>query len=87
MVRRITFTNQEAEALYQELKNDGYGTFISKKEYARIANCSQGTVNNYIAKGYGIPNYQKVGANSQSRIMFRLKDVAEYLTQITVRTA
>ncbi len=77
----------EARELFKELKNEGYGTFINKKEYAEIVGCSVPTVNNYIAKGYGIPNFIKLGANPQSRIAFKLKDVAEYLTNFAIKMA
>ena len=43
----------EAEAIYGELREDGYSIFISKKAYAEIVHCSVFSlidVANYLAK-------------------------------------
>ena len=79
--------SEEAKAILEELKAAGYGPMIGKKEYAEIVGCSRSAVDNYIMKGYGIPNYKKLGPQRNARVIFALKDVAEYLANQTVKTA
>lgn len=86
-VASTTLLTPEAEALHGELKADGYGTIIGKKEYAAIVGGSLSAIDNYIAKGYGVPNYKKLGNAKNSKVLFSLRDVAEYLAGLTVKTA
>lgn len=79
--------DDEASAYYSELKMQGYDLFISKKDYAKIAGCSVSTVDNYIKKGYGIPNYKKIGSAKNAKVLFSLIDVANYFASQTVQTA
>ena len=80
------FTSQKSIDLYNELKLDGYKSLINKKEYAEIIGCSLSAVDNYISKGYGIPNYKKLGHQKNAKVLFLLKDVSEFLTSQTIRT-
>ena len=85
-----TFTplsNPTAQALFDDLKAEGYSLNISKKQYAEVLGCSVSAVDNYIAKGYGIPDYRKIGHAKNARVIFSLRDVAEYLAAQTVKTA
>lgn len=77
----------EAQTLFDDLKAAGYGVHVNKKGYAEIVGCSTSSVDNYIAKGYGIPNYKKIGNAKNARVLFSLRDVAEYLAAQTVVTA
>ena len=79
--------DEEAIAYYSELKMEGYELFISKKEYSKIAVCSIATVDKYIKKGYGIPNYKKMGPAKNARVLFSLIDVANYFASQTIQTA
>ena len=81
-----SFTNQDALHLYNELKVDGYKSLINKKQYAQIIGCSVSAVDNYISKGYGVPNYKKLGHQKNAKVLFSLKDVAEFITSQTVYT-
>ena len=78
-----TYTQQ----IYNDLIDRGYGAHLSKREYANLIGCSLSCVDNYIAKGYGVPNYRKIGHQKNARVLFSLRDVAEYLAAQTVRTA
>ena len=80
-------SNSTAQALFNDLRSAGYGVQINKKQYAEIALCSVSAVDNYIAKGYGIPSYRKIGHQANARVLFSLRDVAEYLAAQTVMTA
>ena len=77
----------EAQTIFDDLRAVGYGLNISKKQYAAIANCSTSAVDNYIGKGYGVPSYKKIGHQKNARVLFSLRDVAEYLAAQTVQTA
>ena len=77
----------EAQTLFNDLKSDGYKTHVNKKEYAEIVGCFVSAIDNYISKGYGVPNYKKIGAAKNARVLFSLRDVAEYLTTQTIQTA
>jgi len=76
----------ESQSLYDELRLDGYSPLISKREYAQIIGCSLSTIDKYMAKGYGVPNYKKLGHQRNAKVLFSLRDVAEYLTGQTVKT-
>ncbi len=77
----------EAQTLFDDLKAEGYGLHISKTQYGEVVGCSTSAVDNYIAKSYGIPSYKKIGHQRNARVLFNLRDVAEYLTAQTVQTA
>jgi len=79
--------DEEAEALFSELRAEGYSLLISKKEYAKIAGCSISTVDNQIKLGYGLPNYKKMGTAKNAKVMFSLLDVANYFATQTIKTA
>jgi len=76
--------------LKAEVNPDGtrkYGPLIDKKQYATIVGCSLSAISNYISHGYGLPNYRKIGTAKNAKVLFSLRDVAEYLSSITVKTA
>ena len=77
----------EAQTLFDDLKAAGYGVHVNKKQYAEIVGCSTSSIDNYIAKACGIPSYKKIGNAKNSRVLFSLRDVAEYLASQTVVTA
>ena len=78
--------SSNAEAIYSELREEGFPLLISKKQYSQIINCSLSSVDNYIREGYGCPNYKKMGKAKNAKVLFSLIDVANYLAQ-TVKTA
>ncbi|MEA2091245.1 MAG: hypothetical protein U9O83_02635 [Campylobacterota bacterium] len=77
----------EAQTIFDDLRAEGYNMNISKKQYAVIANCSVSAVDNYISKGYGVPSYKKIGQARNARVLFSLRDTAEYLASQTIQTA
>ena len=78
--------NSQQELLYQDLKERYPNPLLSKRQMADILNISYSTIDRYIAKGYGIPNYKKLGTAKNSKIVFNLIDVSEFLSQ-TIKTA
>jgi len=78
--------NQQQELIYNDLKLRYKKSTLSKREMAHELGISYSTIDNYIAKGYGIPNYKKLGRAKNSKIIFNIIDVAEFLSQ-TIKTA
>ncbi len=80
-------SNPTAQAIFDDLRADGYSTQITKRDYADISMCSISTVDHYMAKGYGLPPYRKVGGSRNAKVLFSLRDVAEFLASQTIKTA
>ncbi len=76
-----------AQTIFDDLRADGFNTQITKRDYADINACSISTVDHYMAKGYGLPPYRKVGGSRNAKVLFSLRDVAEYLAAQTIVTA
>ncbi len=82
----LKFTNPTAELIYQDLKSRYNKASINKKEIANELDVSTSTIDLYISKGVGIPNYKKLGTAKNAKVIFNIIDVAEYLSQ-TIKTA
>jgi len=78
-------STSESQIIFDDLLAMGYGINVSKKQYAEIANCSVSAVDNFMAKGYGVPNYKKIGHQRNARVLFSLRDIAEFLAAQTVQ--
>ncbi len=77
----MTFT-QLQDTLYNELIQKYQKSFINKAELASELDCSVSAVNNYISKGYGIPQYKKLGNAKNARVLFPITCVAEYMSNV-----
>lgn len=82
----LKFTNPQSELIYQDLKSRYNKSTINKKEIANEFGVSPSTIDLYISKGVGIPNYKKLGTAKNSKVVFNIIDVAEFLSQ-TIKTA
>lgn len=82
----LKFTNPQTELIYQDLKSRYNKATLTKKELANEFTVSTSTIDLYISKGIGIPNYKKLGTAKNAKVIFNIIDVAEYLTQ-TIKTA
>jgi hypothetical protein len=82
----LKFTNPQTELVYQDLKSRYNKATLTKKELANEFTVSTSTIDLYISKGVGIPNYKKLGTAKNAKVIFNIIDVAEYLSQ-TIRTA
>jgi len=78
--------NPQQTLIYDELKLKYNRATISKREMAHELNISYSTIDNYLAKGYGTPNYKKLGTAKNAKVVFNIIDVAEFLSQ-TIKTA
>ena len=82
----LKFSNPQTELVYQDLKSRYNKATLTKKELANEFTVSTSTIDLYISKGIGIPNYKKLGTAKNSKVIFNIIDVAEYLSQ-TIKTA
>lgn len=72
--------------IYNDLKERYGKATISKAEMAKELGISYSTIDNYIAKGYGICDYKKLGNAKNAKVIFNIADVAVFLSQ-TIKTA
>ena len=82
----MNFTNPQAEQLFNHLSGAYKKLTLNKAELANEMGVSESTINLYISKGYGIPNYSKIGNAKNGSVRFNLLDVAEFLSH-TIKTA
>ena len=78
--------NQQQELICQDLQTRYKKSTLSKREMATELGISYSTIDGYIAKGYGIPNYKKLGTAKNAKVVFNIIDVSEFLSQ-TIKTA
>ncbi len=60
---------------------------LSKKELAQELGISESTINLYISKNTNLPDYKKMAVGKNSRVMFPLINVAQFLTEDIVRVS
>ncbi|WP_229855114.1 hypothetical protein [Candidatus Sulfurimonas marisnigri] len=80
------FTNPQAVLIYQDLKSRYLGATVNKKQIAMELGVSVSTVDLYISKNMGIPNYKKLGTAKNAKVVFTIIDLAEFLSN-TIKTA
>ena len=68
-------------SIYQSLKDKYDGSVLTKKQLANELVCSVSAINNYISKGYGIPQYKKMGNAKNARVVFPIINVASFLSE------
>lgn len=75
----------QKDRLYEYLLKKYKRAVISKIEMASELGISSSTLDLYIAKGTGLPNYKKLGKAKNAKVVFNLLDVADFLTK-TIKT-
>ena len=83
--QRHNMTTQQ-QLIYQDLQTRYKRATISKRELSHEMGISYSTIDGYISKAYGIPNYKKLGTAKNAKVIFNIIDVAEFLSQ-TIKTA
>ena len=78
--------NDQTQLIYNDLKTRYKKSTLSKREMAHELGISYSTIDGYIAKGYGIPNYKKLGKAKNAKVVFNIIDVAKFLSE-TIKTA
>ena len=75
----------QKEKIYEYLKEKYKRAVISKSEMANELGISISTLDLYMSKGTGLPNYKKLGKARNARVVFNLHDIADFLSQ-TIKT-
>ena len=74
------------EVIKKDLVEKYNKSTLSKQEIANELGIGLSTLNKYIAEGIGIPEYKKIGTSKNSRVLFPIQAVAEYLAS-TIKVA
>ena len=75
----------QREKIYEYLQKKYKRAVISKSEMANELGVSNSTIDLYIAKGTGLPNYKKLGNAKNAKVVFAIVDVSDFLAQ-TIKT-
>jgi len=78
--------NYIEESILTDLKERYNKLTLTKKELAHELNISVSSINTYISKGYGIPEYIKIGEAKNGKVLFNLQSIADYLSN-TIKVA
>ena len=78
--------DNSTEVTYQYLKEKYNRTIIGKKELAVELNISPSTLDLYISKGIGLPQYKRASSAKNARILFNIYDIAVYLNSEKIET-
>ncbi|NCO00651.1 MAG: hypothetical protein GW906_02295 [Epsilonproteobacteria bacterium] len=74
------------DKIYEELRKKYKRMTISKSEMSNELGISNSTLDLYVSKGIGLPNYKKLGTAKNAKVIFNLVDVAKFLSN-TIKTA
>jgi len=78
--------NEQQTLIYKDLQTRYKKSTLSKRELSQELGISYSTIDGYISKGYGIPNYKKLGTAKNAKVIFNIIDVAKFLAD-TIKTA
>ena len=73
---------ENTNIIFNSLK-EKYNITITKKDLAQILSSSVSFIDKCIMKGQNIPNFKKLGSRRNSKVIFNLWDVADFLTTTT----
>lgn len=68
-----------SEIRYQRLVEKYNKSVLTKKELSEELGISVSSINSYIVKGTGIPQYTKIGTGTKGRVLFPIENVVEFL--------
>ena len=74
-----------SQTIHKDLSTK-YGETLTKRELSEVLKVSVSSINNYIVKGEGIPEYIKMGTSRNSKVLFPVVNVVDYLSN-TVKVA
>jgi predicted DNA-binding transcriptional regulator AlpA len=79
-------TMEEFNGILQMLKDSFPKKMtLNKKEVSGVMGISLSTLDNYIARGYKLPKYIKMGNSKNSVVRFNIVDVAKFLANAQVK--
>ena len=67
------------EQLFQLYKK----VVFTRLDLAKLMDVSISYIAKSIARGYGVPNYKRLGNKQNSKVIFNINDVAEFLADTT----
>jgi len=56
---------------------------FTRQDLAKLMNVSLSYIAKSIARGYGVPAYKRLGNKQNSKVIFNINDVAEFLADTT----
>ena len=68
-----------SQIIYKEISTK-YGETLTKRELSEVLKVSVSSINNYIVRGEGIPEYVKMGTNKNAKVLFPTVNVVDYLS-------
>ena len=74
---QIEKSNQQK--IYEHLSAKYNAVVLSKEQMTNELGISKSTMDKFIAQGYGIPPYKKLGKAKCSKMIFNIVDVAKFL--------
>jgi len=77
--------NYFSKIIHEDLKSR-FGFNLTKKELSQVLKVSVSSINNYIVKGEGIPEYVKLGNSKNGTVLFPVVNVVDYMSN-TVKVA
>jgi len=79
----MTHISDQVTSLCDQLFKIYNKAVLTKKELATIMSVSISYIDKSLARGYGVPNYIKLGSASNGKVVFNIVDVANYLSCTT----
>lgn len=73
------------QEIYNYLKQKYKRATVNKREIAHELGVSISTIDLYISRGVGVCRYRKLGNKKNSRVVFNIVDLAEFLSD-TIET-
>ena len=78
----MTYEQEQTVLIYKNLSKRHNKEAINKKELALLLGVSVSFIDNGVMFGSHIPKYKKLGNSKNSRIIFPLLEVAEFLSKV-----
>ena len=75
--------SEQASALAEQLFKLYNKVLFSKRDLSKLMDVSISYIDKSLARGYGTPNYKRLGNSRNSKVVFNINDVAEYLSDTT----
>ncbi|MEA3553701.1 MAG: hypothetical protein U9R39_04755 [Campylobacterota bacterium] len=70
------------QIIYNTLQQK-YNITIGKSELSKILGVSESYINKCLMQGKGIPNYKKLGNSKNSKVIWNLSDVSDFIYNTT----
>ena len=85
-VNMVGRSSASAQVIYESLRDTYKKLGLTKQELASELGLGLSTVSKMMADGMGLPHFKKLGTAKNSRVIFPIVDVAEFLAD-TIKVA